>query len=279
MKEKLVVAAVQTDIALFDMAANLDMIEKAVKKAKVEQNADLVVFPELCSIGYIRERNKTFGHDYMMKADKVPGEFTGALGEIAKQNDCYIISGMTEAHPQIPATLYNSAVMVDPNGAVIGKHRKVHIPGYEKHYFIPANTNDVIHTDIGTFGIGICYDNQFAELTRTYALKGAEVLIMLWNMPKFSNQPEMLQRLTSTRAFENRMFAVSVNRIGESSGMEFFGHSAIADPLGELIATAKEEEAILYATLDRSMLITERAQMSIFRDRRPDLYGELVKPL
>ena len=61
--------------------------------------------------------------------------------------------------------------------------------------------------------------------------------------------------------------------------MEFFGHSAIADPLGELIASAKDEETIIAATLDRSMLITERAQMPVFRDRRPDLYGELVKPL
>ena len=72
---------------------------------------------------------------------------------------------------------------------------------------------------------------------------------------------------------------LGVMKIGENSGMEFFGHSAIADPLGELIATAEEEETILYATLERSMLLTERAQMPVFRDRRPDLYGELVKPL
>lgn len=279
MKEKVVVAAVQMDITLFDMAANLNYIENAVKRSKEEQNADLVVFPELCSIGYIRERNKAFGHDYVMGADKIPGEFTEALGEIARKYDVYIISGMTEAHPQIPATLYNSAVLIDPKGEVAGVHRKVHIPGYEKHYFIPANTTDVFHTEIGTIGIGICYDNQFAELTRTYALKGAEILVMLWNMPRFSNQPGILYRLTSTRAFENRFYAVSCNRIGENSGMEFFGHSAIADPLGELIATAEEEETILYATLERSMLLTERAQMPVFRDRRPDLYGELVKPL
>ena len=279
MKEKVIVAAVQMDVALFDMAANLSYMEQAVKKAKEEKNADLVVFPELCSIGYIRERNKEFGKNYVMGADKVPGEFTEALGEIAKKYDVYIISGMTEAHPRIPATLYNSAVLIDPQGCVAGLHRKVHIPGYEKHYFIPANTTDVFHTDIGTIGIGICYDNQFAELTRTYALKGAEILVMLWNMPRFSNQPQMLHRLTSTRAFENRMYAVSCNRIGENSGMQFFGHSAVADPLGELIASAEEEETIIYAELERSMLLAERAQMPVFRDRRPDLYGELTKPL
>ena len=279
MKEKVIVAAVQMDIMLLDMAANLSHMEQAVKKAKEEKNADLVVFPELCSIGYIRERNKEFGKNYVKVADKVHGEFTEALGEIAKKYDVYIISGMTEAHPRIPATLYNSAVLIDPQGCVAGLHRKVHIPGYEKHYFIPANTTDVFHTDIGTIGIGICYDNQFAELTRTYALKGAEILVMLWNMPRFSNQPQMLHRLTSTRAFENRMYAVSCNRIGENNGMQFFGHSAVADPLGELIASAEEEETIIYAELERSMLLAERAQMPVFRDRRPDLYGELTKPL
>ena len=91
MKEKVVVAAVQMDITLFDMAANLNYIENAVKRSKEEQNADLVVFPELCSIGYIRERDKAFGHDYVMGADKIPGEFTEALGEIARKYDVYII--------------------------------------------------------------------------------------------------------------------------------------------------------------------------------------------
>ena len=279
MKDKVMVAAAQIDIALLDMAENLARIEKCVKEAKETKNADLVVFPELASIGYIRERNKEFGCSYIKGAQKVPGEFTEALGEISSKYDTYVICGMTEAHPLIPGTLYNTAVLMDPEGKLVGAHRKVHIPGYEKHYFVPANTTDVFHTDIGTIGMGICYDNQFAELTRTYALEGAEILAMLWNMPAFSNDGGMLHRLTSTRAFENRMFAVSCNRIGESAGMSFFGYSAIADPLGELLASAEGEEGIIYAQLEQDTLLRERAQMPVFRDRRPDLYGELVKPL
>ena len=127
--------------------------------------------------------------------------------------------------------------------------------------------------------MGICYDCQFPEFMRTLAVKGAEVLVMLWNMPAFSNDGGVLHRLTSIRAFENRMYAISANRIGESFGMKFLGYSAITDPLGEFLATAQEEDTILYATLERDMLLRERAQMPIFRDRRPDLYGELVKPL
>ena len=279
MKEKVLVAAVQCDIALFDKAANIAMIEQKTREAKEQGNVDLVVFPELANIGYIRERNKEFGCEYIKNADKIPGEFTDALCEIAKKNDVYLISGMAELHPQIPGTLYNTAVLVDPSGRIAGIHRKVHIPGYEKHYFIPSQTNDVFRTDIGTIGMGICYDNQFAELTRTFALKGAEFLVMLWNMPAFSNDGGVLHRLTSIRAFENRMYCISANRIGESAGMKFLGSSAIADPLGEYLARAEEEDTILYATMERDMILRERAQMPIFRDRRPDMYGELVKPL
>lgn len=279
MKEKVIVAAVQMDVALLDEAKNLERIAAAVKTAREEHNADLVVFPELANIGYIKGRDKKFGASYMKAASKIPGEFTGALGELAREHGVYIISGMAEAHPTIPGTLYNSGVLVDPTGKVAGVHRKAHIPGYEKHYFVPANTNGVFETDIGTIGIGVCYDNQFAELTRTFALKGAEMLVMLWNMPTFSNDGTILHNLTSVRAFENRMFAVSVNRIGENNDIQFFGHSAISDPIGQLVASAKEEDTMIVGTLERDRLIEERAQMTIYRDRRPDLYGELTKPL
>jgi predicted amidohydrolase len=279
VKDEVVVAAAQMDVSLLDRSGNLEKMQAAVRTAKLEHGADLVVFPELANIGYIKDRDKHFGARYIKCAEKVPGEFTSALGDLAEKHGVHIISGMAEAHPTIPGVLYNSAVLVGPTGELAGVHRKAHIPGHEKHYFIPAHTNDVFETDLGRIGVGICYDNQFAELTRTYALKGAEILVMLWNMPSFSNSGTILHRLTSVRAFENRMYAVSCNRIGTNNEIDFFGHSAIADPLGELIASAEEEETLISATLKRDMLLTERAQMTIFRDRRPDLYDELTKPL
>jgi predicted amidohydrolase len=279
MKEKVIVAVVQLDIILFDLNKNLCRIEAAIKTARQRTNVDLIVFPELASIGYIKERDKNFGCKYMKCTEKISGKFTKALGEFAKKYGVYIISGMTEAHPNIPGTLYNAAILLNPNGKLVGVHRKTHIPGYEKHYFVPANTTDVFETDLGTIGIGICYENQFPELTRTYALKGAEILVMLWNMPSFSNGGTILHNITSIRAFENRMYAISCNRIGENNNIIFFGYSAIANPLGNLIASAESEDTIIYGVLDRDILLTERAQMPIFRDRRPDLYNELVKPL
>lgn len=279
MKSHTTIAVGQFDVELFDEKTNLERIENVVARARKESNADLVVLPELANIGYIKGRDKLFGGKYINAASTLDGDFTGSLGEIARQYDMHICSGMAELHPVVPGTLYNSAVVVAPTGSILGVHRKVHIPGYEKHYFIPANTNDVIRTEIGVLGVGICYDNQFAELTRNFALKGAEILVMLWNMPRFSNDGSILHKLTAIRAFENRMFAVSANRTGANNEIEFFGHSAIANPLGELVAAAEEEDALLVGTLDRDEMIRERAQMTIFRDRRPDLYEELVRPL
>jgi len=279
LKNPIIVAAAQMNVVLFDESANLAAIEKNAAQAKEEKNADLVVFPELSNIGYITQRDKNFGLKYLQAASTIPGPFTDGLGEIARKYDVHIICGMAELHSVIPGTLFNSAVLIDRQGAIVGVHRKAQIPGYEKHYFIPANSNEVFDTELGRIGMGICYDNQFCEYTRTLAVKGAEILVMLWNMPRFSNSPKVLHHLTAIRAFENRFFAVSCNRIGEDNGIGFFGHSAIADPLGELMASAEEEECLIYATIDRNMILRERAQMPIFRDRRPELYTELTKPL
>lgn len=279
LKNNVIVAAAQIDLQLFDAESNLSVVEAKIKEAKSAKNADLIVFPELASVGYISDRDKYFGEKYIKSADTIPGVFTDALCELAKSYDIHIICGMTELHPDIPGTLYNSAVLIDRKGKIVGVHRKAQIPGYEKHWFIPATSCDVFETELGKIGIGICYDNQFCEYTRSLAVKGAEILVMLWNMPNFSNSPEILYHLTATRAFENRFYAVSCNRIGENNGMSFFGYSCVADPLGELVATAKDQEELVYAELDRSMILRERAQMPIFRDRRPDLYGDLVKPL
>ncbi len=279
MKDNLIVASVQMSPKWMDYKENLAFMKEAITKAKDENNADLVIFPELSSIGYIRERNRQFGRDYIKCAEKVPGPFTSGLMEHAKKTGVHVITGLTELHPEIPATLYNTAVLINPRGEIAGVHRKMHIPGFEKFYFAPSSSVNVFNTDIGTIGIAICYDCQFPEITRVLALKGAEVLVMLWNMPDFSNPPELLYHYTATRAAENRMFAVSCNRIGKDGDISFFGHSCISDPVGNFLAKAEREETVLVATLNRDRMLEERAQQPVFRDRRPDLYSELIKPL
>jgi len=277
MKDKVIVSAVQMRTKWLDLKENFDYIKNSIAKAKNEENADLIVFPELSNTGYIKERDKKFGRQFIKFAEKIPGPSTEELGKQAKKYGVYLVVGLAEQHPEIPGMLYNSAVLISPKGELVGVHHKMHIPGEEKHYFMPGSTCDTYKTDIGNIGMSICYDGQFPEFTRSLALKGAEILCMIWNMPSFSNPPELLEHITATRAAENRMFAVSCNCLGVQGKIDFFGHSVISDPVGNFLATAGTKETIISATLKEEVLLEERIQQPVFRDRRPDMYSYLLK--
>jgi len=277
MKDKVIVSAVQMRTKWLDLKENFDYIKNSIAKAKNEENADLIVFPELSNTGYIKERDKKFGRQFIKFAEKIPGPSTEELGKQAKKYGVYLVVGLAEQHPEIPGMLYNAAVLINPKGELVGVHHKMHIPGEEKHYFMPGSTCDTYETDIGNIGMSICYDGQFPEFTRSLALKGAEILCMIWNMPSFSNPPELLEHITATRAAENRMFAVSCNCLGVQGKIDFFGHSVISDPVGNFLATAGTKETIISATLKEEVLLEERIQQPVFRDRRPDMYSYLLK--
>ena len=277
MKDRVLVSAVQMRTKWLDLKENFDYIKNSIAKAKNEENADLIVFPELSNTGYIKERDKKFGRQFIKFAEKIPGPSTEELGKQAKKYGVYLVVGLAEQHPEIPGMLYNAAVLINPKGELVGVHHKMHIPGEEKHYFMPGSTCDTYKTEIGNIGMSICYDGQFPEFTRSLALKGAEILCMIWNMPSFSNPPELLEHITATRAAENRMFAVSCNCLGVQGKIDFFGHSVISDPVGNFLATAGTKEMIISATLKEEVLLEERIQQPVFRDRRPDMYSYLLK--
>jgi len=277
MKDRVLVSAVQMRTKWLDLKENFDYIKNSIAKAKNEENADLIVFPELSNTGYIKERDKKFGRQFIKFAEKIPGPSTEELGKQAKKYGVYLVVGLAEQHPEIPGMLYNAAVLINPKGELVGVHHKMHIPGEEKHYFMSGSTCDTYKTDIGNIGMSICYDGQFPEFTRSLALKGAEILCMIWNMPSFSNPPELLEHITATRAAENRMFAVSCNCLGVQGKIDFFGHSVISDPVGNFLATAGTKETIISATLKEEVLLEERIQQPVFRDRRPDMYSYLLK--
>lgn len=279
MKDRVLVSAVQMRTKWLDLKENIDYIKNSIAKAKNEENADLIVFPELSNTGYIKERDKKFGRQFIKFAEKIPGPSTEELGKQAKKYGVYLVVGLAEQHPEIPGMLYNAAVLINPKGELVGVHHKMHIPGEEKHYFMPGSTCDTYKTDIGNIGMSICYDGQFPEFTRSLALKGAEILCMIWNMPSFSNPPELLEHITATRAAENRMFAVSCNCLGVQGKIDFFGHSVISDPVGNFLATAGTKETIISATLKEKVLLEERIQQPVFRDRRPDMYSYLLKSM
>jgi predicted amidohydrolase len=276
MKEKVEVAAVQMDIAWLEPEKNLEKMIRWIEKIYQEKAVDLIVFPELANTGYIRERNKEFGRDYFKKAEKIPGPFTEALGEAAKKYGVYVISGFCELHPEIPGSVYNSAVMISPKGEIVGVHHKLHIPGEENHYFYPGTTVHVYKTQLGNIGMVVCYDAIFPEISRVLTLKGAEIICAPFNRPKRPSY-DSLYHVAALRAYENRIYFVACNRVGKEVS-EFLGRSAIAGPDGViLIRSEGEEEEVLYATFYEDKILEERAFFPIFADRRPELYQEIVQ--
>jgi predicted amidohydrolase len=269
---------------------------KSFAQQEAEKGAELIVFPELSNTGYITPTAPGTLPDYSPDVDAaefatmfikasepIPGPTTNVLGEVAKKYGVYIVVGIAQLHPVIPYTLYNSAALIGPFG-IIGVHHKVHLPYEEKQYFYPGNTVEVHATELGNIGMTVCYDGRFPELSRVLALKGAEIICSVWAVPKTAmeiiSEVDSLKHRAYTRAQENGVYYLACNRSGRQGDTEFIGHSVVAAPNGKIIAYCdSSEELSLTAELNNEELIKYRARLSIFRDRRPELYTAIVEPL
>ena len=292
MKDRVQVSVVQFDVAWLELDRNIERMSEFVE-AEADAGADLIVFPETSNIGYITPvtvgepvdcgglTNAEFASRYVSAADTVPGPTTEALTRVAARHGVHVVVGMAQAHSVIPGTLYNSAVLIGPDG-VVGVHHKAHIALNEKQYFYPGNTVDVFKTPLGTIGMVVCYDARFPELSRVMALKGAEIICNVWCVPGIFTVPDVTNSLryrTYTRAQENGVYWISCNRSGTQGETTMMGHSVVAAPDGSIIAASDTiEEDVVRAELTNERFLAYRSALSIYRDRRPDLYGKLIEP-
>jgi omega-amidase len=263
-------------------------------EAEARAGQDLIVFPELSNTGYITpleveepcgypgKTYSEFAAAYMRAAETVPGPTTDALCEVTRKYGAYVVVGMAQKHPVIPFSLYNSAVLIGPRG-IIGVHHKMHIPLNEKQFFYPGNTADVFKTELGTIGMQVCYDGRFPEITRLLALRGAEIVCSVWCVPAIFTVPDAensLKYRTYTRAQENGIYFISCNRSGTEGKTVMLGRSVVSAPDGSSIAISQtSDEEVIRVELTEERLLKYRSKLSIFRDRRPELYGEICRPL
>ncbi|MFC1969489.1 carbon-nitrogen hydrolase family protein [Chloroflexota bacterium] len=285
MKEMVRAAAVQMEVKSLSVEANIVNMRDMLDKIAAGGEVDLVVFPELASIGYIKGREEKgfldFAKAYLKASQSIPGPFTDALGGMARKYRSYIICGMSGTHPTVPGTICNSAVLVDPAGEIISVYHKTHIPMEEKHYFYAGNSINVVSTELGNIGMMICADSAYPELARVLTLKGAEIICVPYCRPMtFGVDPETLLRIISCRALENSNFFIGSHRIGREGDQTYGGLSCICGPYGEFLARSELEttEDIVRATLNRDKIEAARMDFARFRDRRPDLYGILSQP-
>ncbi|WP_318744085.1 carbon-nitrogen hydrolase family protein [Treponema sp.] len=260
------------------------------------KGANLVVFPEQSLQGYLQSlvAMPYSDHEYQYtNAELVPeGETVQKIIAKAKEKNVYIVFGMTERDPEIDYKLYNSAVLVGPEGFV-GKYRKVHLPGDELHIYSPGHSFPVFETKIGKIGMLICYDKQFPESARELALGGAEILVMPTAWPFNDPCPEHLADVTkdvmykiydtydTSRAMENQLLFVSSNQVGKTGDIDYIGCSTITDPYGTKLCTTGCKEGIAMTEVDLKKAIFDYKKgtmlgLNLLFDRNTSAY-KLIK--
>jgi predicted amidohydrolase len=283
MKDEVKVSVVQFNCAWMDREKNAQRMAELVEQEATEHGSELIAFPEMASTGYLPvEPDKDFTQKLFEQAEPVPGPSTELIGAVAKKHGAHVIFGVTQEHPTVPQALYNSSVLIGPDGEVIGVYQKVHPALDEKHFFMRGGSIPVYDTALGKIALNICYDVRFPELARSQALAGAEILVSVWAMyeqPGKAPNDSIIIRCRS-RATENFFYVLGCNRSGEEGGRKYFGRSVIVGVSGDVLAVSDNDgEEILRATLTGKALREQRMYLPVFGDRRPDLYGRLVESI
>jgi len=275
-----------------DVQENINKAEKMVREA-ADNDANIILLPELFERQYFCQEKRYDYYDYALPLEKNPA--VNRFKEVAKELGVVIPVSFYERDID---RLFNTVAMIDADGSVLGIYRKTHIPDdhfyQEKFYFTPGDTGfKIFDTRFGCIGVGICWDQWFPETARCMAVQGAEMLLY----PTAIGSEPILdvdssghwRRVMQGHAAANLMPVVAANRIGvetvepckenagQSSSLDFYGCSFIADATGDIIASAKQEETILYGEFDLDTLKEDRLSWGLFRDRRPETYVVMTK--
>jgi len=273
----MLLAAVQIDPKLGELGNNLERILQELAKA-AEAGARLVVFPECALSGYgFASREEGLQHAVAIDSSEVR-----AVVSASAAHRCYCIFGFLERDG---SRLYNACVLTGPEG-VVGTYRKVHLPFLGIDMFAdPGDRPFAVH-DAGGLKVGmhICYDGSFPETARVLALLGADLVVLPTNWPIHSECAA--EHMIPTRAMENTVYAMAVNRVGQESGFRFIGGSSIVDPSGRVLAKAgADTEEVLLADIDpevarrkRLVRVPGRHEINRIADRRPRFYEPIVAP-
>jgi len=288
MARTLTVAAIQASFGL-DLDANIARTAELIREA-ASRGAQVILPPELFQGPYfcVAQEERWFKQAHPWREHPC----VTALAPLAAELGVVLpISIFEREGPHY----FNSLVMADADGALLGVYRKSHIPdgpGYmEKYYFRPGDTGfKVWDTRHGRLGTGICWDQWYPEAARAMALMGAEVLLYPTAIGSEPHDPTLdtaapWRRAMQGHAVSNVIPVVGANRTGfepweayPNGGQLFYGSSFIADHRGDLVqAFGREDEGVLAAEFDLDFLSTHRAAWGFFRDRRPDLYGALTE--
>jgi len=270
------VAGIQSNPKILEKEKNLEKCLESIKVASGE-GAELLVFPECSLTGYCFSSLK----EALKVAEPIPGPSTKAVASLCRELGVYTVIGLIERDDD---KCFNSIALLGPEGFV-GKYRKLHLPylgldRFASHGDLPLKIFD---TEVGKIGMNICFDSRLPETARVLALLGAEIIVLPTNWPEGA---EMVPKyVVNTRACENRVHYVAVDRVGLERGFKFIGQSKIIDCSGTTLAEASaSKEEIIYAKLSleesrkKNVVIKKNEfELPLFKERRPELYGLIAK--
>jgi N-carbamoylputrescine amidase len=275
-----------------DTRANIDGLATMIRSC-AQQGAELVMLPELHNSLYFCQTQDPAVFDL---AEPVPGPSTEEYGALARELGVVLVLSLFER--RMAGLYHNTAVVIEKDGTIAGKYRKMHIPDdpayYEKFYFTPGDLGfNPITTSVGKLGVLVCWDQWYPEAARMMALDGAEILIYPTAIGWESTEPpdeQARQReawIISQRAHAvaNGLPVVSINRTGYEAdpsgvtgGITFWGSSFAAGPQGEILAQATtDKDEVLIVEIDMARAEQVRRMWPFFRDRRIDAFEDLTK--
>jgi N-carbamoylputrescine amidase len=279
----------QVTVGLIQMSANRNPdanMARAVAsiKAAAKKGAQIVCLQELFRSHYFcqSEDQRNF-----RLAETIPGPTTERLGALAGEIEIVIVASLFEKRS--PGIYHNTAVVVDADGTIAGKYRKMHIPDdplyYEKFYFTPGDLGfPSFATRYGQVAALVCWDQWFPEGARLAALSGAQFLFYPTAIGWIPKEPRAVaqsqrsawQLIQRSHAVANGIFVAAVNRVGREGKIKFWGQSFVAGPFGEILAQAGgERDEILLANCNLRQIEETRQSWPFLRDRRIDAYGAI----
>ncbi len=267
------IALVQMQPKLGDKAHNLEIIERAIRST----DAEVLAFPEIFLTGYtLRDR-------YMELAEDLDGASVRKIMDFARDHERWLIVGMPEIDPGRTGVLYNSALVASPDGEP-ETYRKMILANFgpfeEDLYFARGDRMPIFDTPVGRMGIEICFDIFFPEITKLYALEGADIVTCISASP--STTREFFEKIMPARAIENTIFIAYANMVGTEQNMTFWGGDQLIGPRGNLKAGGKPfVEGLVNAEVDLSELEVARQFRPTIRETRKDLMeklGEYARP-
>ena len=271
-----------------DPGANLKRLAERVREA-AGRGATLICTQELFRSEYFCQRED---HDFFRLAEPIPGPSTEALCALARELGVVIVGSLFEKRAE--GLYHNTAVIIDADGRLLGKYRKMHIPDdplyYEKFYFTPGDLGfRAWDTKVGRIGVLVCWDQWYPEAARLTALQGAEIIFyptaIGWHPSEKAEygeaQRDAWETIQRGHAVANGVFVAAVNRVGhegpKEGGIEFWGNTFVSDPAGVVLHRAGQAEEVAVVDIDLARVDTHRTHWPFLRDRRIDAYGDLTR--